>query len=79
MANLSYSVNNSLLEEEFAKFGKVLKCNLIIDPVTQESRGFGFVTMEDSKDADEAIEALNWYFLFFIYFIEEKKLRCVCL
>ena len=29
------------------------------DPHTRESRGFGFVTMESSEEADAAIVALN--------------------
>jgi transformer-2 protein len=29
------------------------------DPHTRESRGFGFVTMETSEEADAAITALN--------------------
>jgi RNA recognition motif-containing protein len=29
------------------------------DPHTQESRGFGFVTMESAEEADAAIAALN--------------------
>lgn len=29
------------------------------DPHTRESRGFGFVTMESSEEADAAITALN--------------------
>ena len=29
------------------------------DPHTRESRGFGFVTMESSEEADAAIAALN--------------------
>ena len=29
------------------------------DPHTRESRGFGFVTMESTEEADAAITALN--------------------
>jgi transformer-2 protein len=29
------------------------------DPHTRESRGFGFVTMETSEDADACVAALN--------------------
>ena len=31
----------------------------MLDPHTRESRGFGFVTMENPEDADAAIAALS--------------------
>jgi len=37
----------------------VLDVNVIRDPFTQDTRGFGFVTMESSKEAQAAIDLLN--------------------
>lgn len=47
------------LEEIFSRFGNVVKCSIVSDPYTKESRGFGFVTMATPEDADKAIEAAN--------------------
>ena len=33
--------------------------NVIRDPFTQDTRGFGFITMETSKDSQSAIDLLN--------------------
>ncbi len=41
------------------KYGKVLSCKVVLDPHTQESRGFAFVRMEKKENADEAISQLN--------------------
>lgn len=38
---------------------QVLECHLVTDPRTRESRGFGFVTMETTEDAERCIKYLN--------------------
>ena len=43
----------------FEKYGPVEKCNIMRDPHTRESRGFGFVNMITSDEADNAREALQ--------------------
>lgn len=58
IANLSYKTDERDIEALFATYGKVFKVELIRDPLTQESRGFGFVSMVDNRDADDAIQAL---------------------
>lgn len=47
------------VEELFAKHGDVEKCNIMRDPHTRESRGFGFVKMVTAEDAEKAREALQ--------------------
>jgi len=37
----------------------VLECRLVLDPRTRESRGFGFVTMDQLEDAERCIKYLN--------------------
>ncbi|CAI5747232.1 unnamed protein product [Peronospora destructor] len=59
VANLATRVGQVELEELFAKFGRVSKCEVIVDPVTRESRGFGFVTFDDVCDAEDAVKELN--------------------
>lgn len=38
---------------------QVKKAQVMYDPHTRESRGFGFVTMESAEEADAAITAMN--------------------
>ncbi|CAI5726736.1 unnamed protein product [Peronospora effusa] len=59
VANLATRVGQVELEEIFTKFGRVSKCEVIVDPVTRESRGFGFVTFDDVRDAEDAVKELN--------------------
>ncbi|KAG6470753.1 hypothetical protein ZIOFF_071830 [Zingiber officinale] len=59
VTGLSTRVNNSDLEKYFNKEGKVLECNVIVDPRTRESRGFAFVTMETLEDANRCVKYLH--------------------
>ena len=43
----------------FAAHGTVTETNLIMDRMTNRSRGFAFVTMSTDEEAQKAIEALN--------------------
>lgn len=43
----------------FEKYGEVEQCNIMRDPHTKESRGFGFVKMVTSDQADAAKEGLQ--------------------
>ena len=47
------------LEELFSKYGKVGKVQIMVDPHTRESRGFGFVEMVSAEEADAAKDALT--------------------
>lgn len=47
------------LEEMFGKYGRVEKVNIMLDPHSRESRGFGFVKMTTSEEADAAKDALT--------------------
>ena len=59
VGGLPYSVTDSKLEEMFSEIGTVVSATMIIDRMTDQSKGFGFVEMEKEKDADEAIKKLN--------------------
>ncbi|THH31044.1 hypothetical protein EUX98_g3167 [Antrodiella citrinella] len=59
VSSLSHRVDTRDLEQAFAKIGRVKKAQVMYDPHSRESRGFGFVTMESAEEAEAAITALN--------------------
>ncbi|MFQ6100046.1 MAG: RNA recognition motif domain-containing protein [Anaerolineae bacterium] len=59
VGNLGYSVTTNMLEELFASVGEVTSVNVITDRMTGRSRGFAFVEMAKSADAQKAIAELN--------------------
>jgi RNA recognition motif-containing protein len=59
VGNLPFSATNESLSEMFASFGKVDSSKIVTDRDTGRSKGFGFVEMSDSSEADAAIEKLN--------------------
>jgi RNA recognition motif-containing protein len=59
VGGLPYSVTEGRLSELFAAHGTVDSANVISDKFTGQSRGFGFVEMSSSNEAQAAIQALN--------------------
>ena len=59
VGNLPYSVTDSDLRETFSQYGSVDQVNLITDKFSGDSKGFGFVEMNNNSEADAAIKALN--------------------
>jgi len=59
VGNLNYSTTEEQLEEAFAAYGTVASTVIITDKYTDQSKGFGFVEMEDEATATAAISALN--------------------
>ena len=59
VGSLPWSINDEELKETFEKHGSVVSAKVITDRDTRRSRGFGFVEMESSSDANNAIKALN--------------------
>ena len=59
VGGLPYSVTDGRLEEVFAAHGTVQSAKVISDKFTGQSRGFGFVEMGSSDEAQKAIAALN--------------------
>ena len=59
VSNLSYNVQDEDLKEFFAPYGEVSSAKVIIDKVTGQSKGFGFVEMPDNAAAQKAIAELN--------------------
>lgn len=59
VGGLAYSVTEAELEALFAEQGKVTSTAVIKDRDSGQSKGFGFVEMEDMKEAQNAIKELN--------------------
>ena len=53
VGNLGYTVTNEQLQELFSNHGEVRQVNII------EGKGFGFVEMSNSEEAEKAKEGLN--------------------
>lgn len=59
VGSLSDSTTSANLRAHFEPFGLIAEAVVITDRGTGASRGFGFVTMADRKDAPQAISALH--------------------
>src|ERR687891_2418862 len=59
VGGLPYSVTDGRLQEIFSTHGAVESARVISDKFTGQSRGFGFVEMGSSGEAQRAIESLN--------------------
>jgi len=59
VSKISYRTTEDTLFQEFSKFGKVSKFNLVVDPHTKESRGFAFISFESVDDANAALAESN--------------------
>ena len=63
VGNLDFGATESSIRSLFEPYGNIERVNLVTDRDTGRSRGFAFVEMSDSGEADRAISALNGYSL----------------
>jgi RNA recognition motif-containing protein len=59
VGNLSFNITENDLRDAFAAHGTVTETNLMMDRMTNRPRGFGFVTMSTSEEAQKAIDAMS--------------------
>ena len=59
VSNLSFDVQDEDLRGFFTSYGEVTSAKVIMDKMTNRSRGFGFVEMSDDAAAQKAIAELN--------------------
>ncbi len=59
VSNLSFNVQDEDLKEFFAEYGEVTSAKVIMDKMTNQSRGFGFVEMSDEEASKKAITELD--------------------
>ena len=63
VGNLPYSANQQTLQDTFSKCGTVESINLISDRDTGRSKGFAFVEMSSTAEAQKAIQEFNGFSL----------------
>jgi RNA recognition motif-containing protein len=54
VSNLGFSVNDQDLKNLFAAYGTVSSAKVIMDKMTSQSRGFGFVEMPRRRSCKES-------------------------
>ncbi|XP_069363886.1 RNA-binding protein Musashi homolog 2-like isoform X1 [Maniola hyperantus] len=55
VGGLSWQTSSEKLREYFAMFGPVTDVLIMKDPVTQRSRGFGFITFQEAASVDKVL------------------------
>lgn len=59
VGNLSYSMRDDTLRQQFAAFGHVETARVMMERDSGRSKGFGFVEMATPAEAQAAIRGLN--------------------
>ncbi len=59
VGNLPYGIDRDQLADIFSPFGEVSAARIVNDRETGRSKGFGFVEMPNSEEANRAIAELN--------------------
>ncbi|KAI3460479.1 hypothetical protein Pfo_017142 [Paulownia fortunei] len=59
VGNLSWATSDRGLKQAFEKFGHLVEAKVVVDKFSGRSRGFGFVSFDEERAMEEAIEAMN--------------------
>lgn len=59
IANLDWEITSEDLKTTFSTFGTVTYAHVVFEKDTKRSRGYGYVEMENTDHAINAIQALN--------------------
>ena len=59
ISNLPRDINDEELKEKFEKNGKIEKIKIIREPLSNDSRGFAFITFESNKIAKDIIDKFD--------------------
>ena len=59
VGNLAYSVRDDDLQQQFTAFGHVHSAKVMMERDTGRSKGFGFVEMSSSDEAEAAIRGMH--------------------
>ena len=55
VGNLSFNTTEEALEELFGQYGKITEIALIRDRFSNQLKGFGFITFDSQKEAQNAL------------------------
>lgn len=61
VGSLHFNITEEMLRGIFEPFGKIDNIQLIMDPETGRSKGYGFITYHNCDDAKKALEQLNGF------------------
>ena len=59
VGSLPFKLKETELKAAFEVYGEVTSVKIIIDKITRQNKGFGFVEMPNVREAHLAIKALN--------------------
>jgi len=59
VGNLAYTTTDASLKDTFSEVGTVSSATIIMDRMTNRSKGFGFVEFADDAEAEAAIAKFN--------------------
>ncbi|RZF34761.1 hypothetical protein LSTR_LSTR007813 [Laodelphax striatellus] len=61
VGSLHFNITEDMLRGIFEPFGKIDSIQLMTDPETGRSKGYGFIAFHNSEDAKRALEQLNGF------------------
>jgi RNA recognition motif-containing protein len=61
VGSIPFKLKDEDLRTLFEKYGEVASAKIIIDKITRQNKGFGFVEMPNDDEAKAAIDGLNGY------------------
>jgi len=59
VGGIAFSTTSEGLRQHFAQSGTVVSASIVTDQFSGQSRGFGFVEMSSSEEAQQAVSQLN--------------------
>lgn len=59
VGSIPFKFKDNDLKELFSPFGEVVSVKIVVDKITRQNKGFGFVEMKDRKEGLKAINQLN--------------------
>ncbi|KAL5742142.1 hypothetical protein ACOSP7_028874 [Xanthoceras sorbifolium] len=59
VGGLSFYTTDEGLSEAFSQYGQVVEAKVVMDRVSDRSKGFGFVTFASEDEAEKAVAQMN--------------------